>query len=224
MEQRELKVIHRKERGKGPSRRLRRGGLIPAVLYGPNTNPILLSLNPEDLRSVLSSSAGENTLISLQAEDDRKVSNKVVMLKDLQMNPLTREFIHADLYEVVMDEEIEVEVPLHLQGKSVGVQEGGILQQVSRQLRVRCMPRDIPEGIEIDISELEIGNSIHVRDIPLKEGMKIIAEPDFTVLTISAPMVEEKPEVVVEEKPEEEVAAEEKPPAVEEGEGAEKKE
>lgn len=224
MEQRELKVIHRKEKGKGPSRRLRRDGLIPAVLYGPNINPILLSLNPEDLRSVLSSAAGENTLISLQAEGHREVSNKVVMLKDLQMDPLTREFIHADLYEVVMDEEIEVDVPILLRGKAVGVEEGGILQEVSRELRVKCLPKDIPEGIEIDISELGIGDSIHVRDLPLREGILITAEPDFTVLTVSAPMAEEKPEVVVEEKLEEAAAAEEKPPAAEEGEGAEKKE
>jgi len=233
MEQKELKVMLRKESGKGPARRLRREGLIPAVFYGPKTDPIPLSLRPEDLRDALSTAAGENALIFLRAEDDLKVSDKVVMLKDLQVDPLTRKFLHADLYEVATDKEIEVEVPIHLQGKSAGVLEGGILQQVSRELRVRCLPRDIPEGIEIDISELGIGDSIHARDIPFKEGVEIVVETDFTVLTVSAPAVEEKPEAVVEEKPAEaeekpeaeaeekpEGVVEEKPAAVKEGKGA----
>lgn len=209
MEQRELKVMPRKESGKGPARRLRQEGWIPAVLYGPKTDTVLLSLRPEDLKKALSTSAGENTLISLRAEGG-EASDKVVMLKDLQVDPLTRKYLHADLCEVAMDEEIEVEVPIFLQGSSAGVLEGGILQQVSRELRVRCLPRNIPEGIEIDINELKIGDSIHVRDIPLKEGVTIVAESDFTVLTVLAPVVEEKPEVVAEEKPEE-AAAEEKP-------------
>jgi len=235
MEQRELKVMLRKESGKGPARRLRREGLIPAVFYGPKTDPIPLSLRPEDLRDALSTAAGENALIFLRAEDDLKVSDKVVMLKDLQVDPLSRKFLHADLYEMAMDEEIEVEIPIHLQGDSIGVEEGGILQQISRELRVKCLPKDIPEGIEIDVSELKIGDSIHVRDIPLKEGVTVIADTDFTVLTVSAPAVEEKPVVAVEEKPAEaeekpEAAAEEKPEgvveekpeAVKEGKGAKK--
>ncbi len=245
MEQCELEVLLRKESGKGPARRLRREGRIPAVLYGPRTDPVLLSLQQEDLRSALRTAAGGNALIFLRAKNDPEVSDKVVMLKDLQVDPLTRKFLHADLYELVMDEEIEVEVPIHLRGNSIGVQEGGILQQVSRELRVRCLPKDIPEGIEIDINELKIGDSIHVRDIPLKEGVEIIAESDFTVLTVLAPAVEEEPEAVVEEKPAEaeekpgaeaeekpgaaaeekpEGVVEEKPAAVKKGKGAKKKE
>ena len=228
MEQSELKVSLRKMKGKGPACRLRQEGLIPAVLYGPKTDPVLLSLCPEDLRRALSTAAGENVLISLKVEDERKVPNRVVMLKDLQVDPLTRGYLHADLYEVTIDEEIEVNIPIHLQGKSIRVQEdSGVLQQVHRELRVKCLPKDIPEGINIDIAELRIGDSIHVRDIKLKEGIKIVADPDSTILTVLAPAAEEKPEVVAEEKPEEagaeaEAGAEEKPAAGEEGKDAKK--
>lgn len=222
MEQSELKVLLREVKGKGPARRLRQEGLMPAVLYGPKTDPVLLSLRPDDLRGALSTAAGENVLISLKAENNREISNKVVMLKDLQVDPLTRRYIHADLYEVVMDEEIEVDIPIHIQGESIGVQEDkGILQQVHRELRVKCLPKDIPEGISVDVSELRIGDSIHVRDIQLKEGVAFVDDPDSTILTVLAPAVEEKPEVVVEEKPEE-VEAEEKPAAAEEEKEAKK--
>ncbi|UCD85318.1 MAG: 50S ribosomal protein L25 [Deltaproteobacteria bacterium] len=224
MEQSELKVLLRTVKGKGPARKLRQEGLIPAVLYGPKADPVLLSLRPEELRGALSTAAGENVLISLKAENNREISNKVVMLKDLQVDPLTRRYIHADLYEVVMDEEIEVDVPIHLQGESIGVQEDkGILQQVHRELRVKCLPKDIPEGISIDVSELRIGDSIHVRDVRLEEGVTFVDDQDSTILTVLAPAIEEKPEIVVEEKPEE-AEAEEKPAAAEEEKSAKKEE
>jgi large subunit ribosomal protein L25 len=199
MQEIELEVALRTEKGKGPARRMRREGRIPGVLYGRGKDTYSLSLKPEDLKKILSSGARENALIALKVmgEGAEKIGNQVVMLKDLQADPILRTYLHADFYIVAMDEKIEVEIPIRLTGKAEGTKVGGILEQPRREVRVRCLPSDIPEFIEVDVSNLNIGDSIHVQDIPSSAQYEILAESNFTVASVTPPISEAKYEEMV---------------------------
>lgn len=199
MQQMELEVSLRKEKGKGAAHRLRRSGKIPAILYGRNTEVYSLEVDPEKLKKILSSGARENTLIGLKiaGEGGQKIPDRVVMLKDLQIHPLRRNYLHADFYAVAMDQKIEVDIPVHLVGKAEGVKSGGLVQQPRRDVRVRCLPTAIPEFIEVDVTPLKIGDSLHVKDIPPAEGFEIVAETNFTVASVIPPISEAKYEEIV---------------------------
>ncbi len=199
MQQIELEVFLRKEKGKGAAHRLRREGKIPAILYGRNTEVYPLTLDPEKLKKILSTGARENTLIGLKiaGEGAEKIGRKVVMVKDLQIHPLRRTYVHADFYAVAMDEKIEVDIPIHLIGRAEGVKSGGLVQQPRRDVRVRCLPTEIPEFIEVDVTPLNIGDSIHVKDIAPSEKFEIVAETNFTVASVIPPISEAKFEEIV---------------------------
>jgi large subunit ribosomal protein L25 len=199
MEQRELNVILRTSKGKGAAHRIRREGKIPAVLYGRGMETYPLALNPKDLEKILTSGARENTLIGLNisGSGSEKIGHKVVMLKDLQVHPTQRTYLHADFYAVAMSEKIEVEVPIRLAGKAEGTKSGGILQQPQREVRVRCLPTDIPEFIEVDVSGLKIGDSLHVQDILSSVTCEIVAETNFTLASVVPPISEAKYEEIV---------------------------
>ena len=139
----------------------------------------------------LETEAGENVLIDLDIRKGDQSDRKVVMLKDIQIDPLQSVTLHTDFYEVTMDQMVTVEVPIHLVGKPEGTKMGGILEQVRRVIQVQCLPTDIPKGIDVDVSPLKIGDSIHVQDIQA-EKVKIISETNFTIATVVPPVVEEK--------------------------------
>jgi large subunit ribosomal protein L25 len=199
--------------GKERARKLRSKGLIPAIFYGPRAETIPLVIDSKELTKALQTEAGENVLIDLDIRKGSKADRKVVMLKDIQIDPLQRVTLHTDFYEVTMDEMVTVEVPVHLIGKPEGTKVGGILEQVRRVIQAQCLPGDIPKSIDVDVSGLKIGDSIHVQDIAA-EKVKIISETNFTIATVVPPVVEEKvveavaPEAVegaeVEEKEEKE--------------------
>ena len=199
MEQRELKAMLRTSKGKGAAHRIRREGKMPAVLYGRGMETYPLALNPQDLEKILTSGARENTLIGLKisGSGSEKIGHKVVMLKDLQVHPIQRTYLHADFYAVAMSEKIEVEVPIRLTGKAEGTKSGGILQQPQREVRVRCLPTDIPEFIEVDVSALKIGDSLHVQDIMSAATCEIVAETNFTLASVVPPISEAKYEEIV---------------------------
>jgi large subunit ribosomal protein L25 len=192
MERPELSVQVRSERKKGAARKIRRSGLIPAVLYGPSVGNVLLAIDPHALLKAMDTEAGTNTLIKLRVEGGGDLTDKVVMLRDLQVDPLNRTPLHADLYEITMDETVMVEVPVRLLGKAVGIDEGGILDQGIRELRVECLPGSIPEVLELDVTALGMGQSIHVSEIVLPEGVKVVGELTTAVASISAPLAEEE--------------------------------
>ena len=200
MDTTELSVKVRTERKKGAARKLRQQGLIPAILYGPRFESVLISIDPRALLKAVDTEAGSNTLIRLRVEGSPDLSEKVVMMRDLQIDPLARTPIHADLYEIRMDERIAVEIPLRLVGKAAGIDEGGILDQGLRELRVECLPGNIPEVVEVDVTALGMGDSIHVSDLTFPEGVKVIEDEATTVASVSAPAAEEEPEAVVEEE------------------------
>jgi len=199
--------------GKEKAKKLRAKGLIPAIFYGPRSQTIPLVIDSKELVKALQTEAGENVLIDLDIRKGTQSDRKVVMLKDIQIDPLQRITLHTDFYEVAMDEMVIVEVPVHLMGKPEGTKMGGILEQVRRVIQIQCFPGDIPKSIDIDVSPLKIGDSIHVQDIQVEKA-KIISDTNFTIATVVPPVVEEKvveavaPEAVegaeVKEKEEEE--------------------
>jgi large subunit ribosomal protein L25 len=199
MAQKELEVFLRTEKGKGAAHRIRQEGKIPAVLYGRGMETHSLSVDPDALDKILSSGARENTLIGLkiQGAGAEKLGAKVVMLKDLQIHPTRRTFVHADFYAIAMDQKIEVDVPIRLTGKAEGTKVGGILEQPRRDVRVRCLPGDIPEFLEVDVSALNIADSLHVRDIAVSEKYEIVAEANFTVAIVTPPISEAKFDEIV---------------------------
>jgi large subunit ribosomal protein L25 len=182
---------------KGNARKLRAKGLIPAVFYGPRTKTLPLVLDPKELSRTLQTEAGANVLIDLDIRNADQLGRKVVMVKDIQIHPLQRAILHADFYEVAMDEMVTVEVPIHLVGKSEGVKAGGILEQIRRVIEIQCLPGDIPKFIDVDVTALNIGDSIHVQNIQIEKA-KILADTNFTIATIVPPAAEEKK--VVEEE------------------------
>jgi large subunit ribosomal protein L25 len=199
--------------GKEKAKKLRSKGMIPAIFYGPKSQTIPLVIDSKELKKALQTEAGENVLIDLDIRKGAQADRKVVMLKDIQIDPLQRVTLHTDFYEVTMDEMVTVEVPVHLVGKPEGTKVGGILEQVRRAIQVQCLPGDIPKSIDVDVSALMIGDSIHVQDIKTEKA-KIISDTNFTIATVVPPVVEEKvaeavaPEAVegaeVEEKEKEE--------------------
>lgn len=208
----DLKAIKREKTGNGPAKVLRREGRIPSVLYGPKSQPVNLSVATVDFEKILKDK-GAQALINLVVEEGEGAKN--VMIKELQQHPISGELIHLDFYEVSMDRKIKVNVPVTTTGKSKGVELGGMLQIIRRELEVYCYPNQIPEEIVIDIADMDIGDSFHVEDLELEGDVEIPAEVNFTVLTILSQVAEEEEEVEEEEELEEGEEA-----AVEEGEEA----
>jgi len=197
LEKIELQATVRKSVGNGPARVLRRAGQIPAVLYGRKMEPVLLSINTKDLEQILKKGSFGQFILNLVIQNGKKMT-KPVIIKELQTHPVSGNLIHIDFYEVDMKRQIKVMIPVVTTGKSLGIEEGGLLNIVRRELEVFCLPGDIPEAIEIDISELGIGDSIHLEDVPLGENVEVAADVNYTVVTVLSPKVEE--EVVEEEE------------------------
>jgi large subunit ribosomal protein L25 len=204
-----LSATTRKDKGKGVAKRLRREGRLPAVVYGHKTDPIPLTLNTKQVLSLLEGGKGESSLINLSVDGNGGPSEKTVMIKELQIDPLTRRCLHVDFFEVSMDEEVTLSLPINLTGDSVGVEMGGVLQQVRRELEIRCLPSQIPDSISVDVSALNVGDSIHLKDLSLPSGIKVLDDEDLTIVTVLAPTVEKEPVAEELEEAEEAEAAEE---------------
>jgi large subunit ribosomal protein L25 len=190
MEQIELVAQQRIGIGKETVKKLRKEGLIPCILYGPaSKEAVPLTVTALELSKALSTEAKSNVLVNLKIEGDKK-KTRTVMFRGFQRDPLKRNIIHVDLYELLMDHKLVVDVPVHLTGKAQGVALGGILQQESRTLKVECLPNQIPDKIDVDVTSLTIGHSIHVKDIALPQGLKVVGEPNQTIALVAAPTAE----------------------------------
>jgi len=210
MEATELKAFTRKETGKGPARRFRKEGSIPAVFYGRGEEAIHLSVNAAELLKIIRAKK-ENIFIKLLIEGEKHLE-KLSLIKELQIEPVSRRFYHADFYEVRMDHKLTLDVPLHFAGSPVGVQNGGELQHLKRDLKVSCLPSVLPNFIEIDVTGLEIGDSIKVQDIRVPEGITVLDPGDVSVAMVAVVKVS-VPQAEVEEAAEGEAAAEGEPAA-----------
>ncbi|MBM7555128.1 50S ribosomal protein L25/general stress protein Ctc [Thalassobacillus pellis] len=183
-----LKANQRKDLKSSTSRELRQEGNVPAVVYGKDKEPVTVSVNSIELLKTVRDE-GRNAIISLNVEGDKTVD---VMLHEYQIDPLKDELIHADFYIVDMEQEMDVEVPVHLDGESVGSKEGGVLQQPLYHLQVRAKPGNIPEEIKVDVSELEVGDSIMVSDLKQGKDYEILDDENQTIVSVTPP--EEMPE------------------------------
>lgn len=201
----ELKTKIRTTTGDGPARRLRMSGQIPAVLYGQKTEPVLLSVNKSDLEQVFKKGGIGQVILNLVIQKNGETTTRPAMIKELQTHPLSRNFIHIDFYEIKMDQKITAKIPVVTTGMAKGVEFGGILQIIRRELEVECLPLAVPESIEIDISDLDIGDSIHVGQIRVEGEIEFLEDDNYTVVTVLSPKMEEEPE---EEKEAEEEEAE----------------
>ncbi|MFZ0244020.1 MAG: 50S ribosomal protein L25/general stress protein Ctc [Desulfobacterales bacterium] len=204
MEQLQLAATLRQTTGNGPARVLRRSGRMPAVLYGPETDALLLSVNIHEFELILKNHNINQMVLNLVIQNGES-STRPVMVKELQAHPVSRKLIHVDFYEISMTRKIWVNVPVTVEGKSIGEERGGIVQVVRRELEVLCLPGEIPESIVLDISTLDIGDAIHVEEVKLPEGVEISADTNFTVVTVTSPKAEEEE---VAEEGEAEVAGE----------------
>jgi large subunit ribosomal protein L25 len=189
LEQINLNARIRKTTGNSPARSLRREGRIPAVLYGPKTEPILLSIDSREFEQIAKKSTIGSVLLNLQIQNGNTESHPA-MVKELQIHPVTQRFLHVDFYEIDMQRKIKVMVPVVVRGKAKGVEDGGLLQIVRREIEVLCLPTEIPEAFEVDVSDLDIGDAIHLEDIQTVGNIEIVEEANVTVVTVLAPKVE----------------------------------
>ena len=222
MAQHTISARLRQEKGKGAARKLRQNLQIPAVFYGPDATPLRLTVGYHDFDRIFKQTSGDQIILELQIESDRGTDAKMVMIKELQLDPIKDTYLHADFYEISMDREITVEIPIRLVNTPLGAANGGILQQIRREIPITGLPDKLVEHVDVDVSELDIGESIHIQDIDLPEGIKTVLEDKLTVAIVAAPTVaeveEEAEEVLVEEEGEAEGEETDAEPQSEEGE------
>lgn len=205
-----LEIRAREQTGKGPARQLRRQGFIPAVMYGHKGNKTIAVHYTEFHR--LFEEIGEHSIITLSLGEKEKID---VIVKDFQVDPVKRNIIHVDFLQIKKGQALRTETPIKIVGTSIGIKRGGILEEFVRDIEIECLPRDIPESVTIDITDFDIGDSLHIRDLTVSDKVKILSHQDQVVLTIGTPSKIAEP--VVEEEEEEEVEA---VPAEEEEEAA----
>jgi large subunit ribosomal protein L25 len=183
MEATELKAYIRTETGKGAARRFRKEGFIPAVFYGGGEDATLLSINVSDLLKIRKEKK-KNIFIKLLIEGAER-REKLSLIKELQIEPVSRRFYHADFYEIRMDHKLVIDVPLNFIGTPIGVQNGGELQHLKRDLKVSCLPSALPDSIDLDVSGLDVGDSIKVEDIAVPEGLTVLDPGDIGVAMVA---------------------------------------
>ena len=187
-----LTAERRETTGRSAMRKLKQRGIIPAIVYGGKDKPQPLQVSRRDISVMLSHASGENILVELEIAGEK--SSRMAMIQEIQHSPVGGDVLHVDFHAVSMDEKIEADVPLEATGIANGVKNfGGLLEQSLRVLAVECLPRDLPDKITVDVSALNIGDSIHVRDIKLPSGVTAKVQPDLTAFSVMAPVIEEEP-------------------------------
>jgi len=207
-----LEAQYREQVGSREVGRLRRSGKIPAVLYGHDIAAISLSVDGKTMEKVFGNE-GFHGLIELKiagAPKDFKADSSILaLIKAFQADPITRTLTHLDLYKVNLAEKVTVTIPVHIEGTAPGVKAGGILEVIRRELEVHCLPNNIPAAVNVDVSELDLGHSIHIEDLKFPENVEVTAETNFTIVAVAAPSkIEEAPPAEAEEGAEAEAAAE----------------
>ena len=198
MKQISLNAAVRTGIGKQKNKHLRAEGFIPAVVYRHGKNTVALQVAKQELGRILHTGHAENVVISLTVTGDAKAKGKerLVMIKEIQHEPLRGSIIHVDFHEISLSEKLKVNIPVEPKGESVGVkQDGGVLEQTLREIEAECLPTQIPDHLELDVTALKIGDSLHVRDLHLPEGVRLLSDPALTVFTVKLPFVEKVEEV-----------------------------
>jgi large subunit ribosomal protein L25 len=210
MEQIKLKAVLRESKGKQSAKKMRRGGLIPAVVYHRGEQPVAISVVDKEMRKILHTAGGENVLINLSIEKEKKSRARSVIIKEIQHDPVKRNVLHVDFNEISLTEKIVVEIEVVGQGEPVGVkQDGGVLDHPLRMLKIQCLPTDIPKHIDVDVSALKLNESVHEKDITVPDTLKVLTDPEAVLFSVK-PHVEEKLEETAAEPQEVEVIREKK--------------
>ena len=193
MEQITVKATLRDTVGKEKAKKLRNEGFVPGVVYHRGEEPVAITLEKREITKIIHDAAGENILINLTIEKEKKKSRPAI-IKEVQYDPVKRFILHVDFNEISLTEKITIEVEVVPQGTPIGVkQDGGVMDHPTRMLKVQCLPMDIPKHIDVDVSGLKLNDAIHVRDLKLSEKIKVLNEPDILLFHVKLP-VEEKPE------------------------------
>lgn len=199
-------------KGKGSARKLRTAGFIPGIVYGPDIEPIPIKLEKRKTEKIIKHLTSHNVMAEMELKKNGETENFTVILKDIQVDPIKDEILHLDFYKLSSGKAVIMEVPVIIKGKSIGETKGGILEQELREIKVEGLPSKIPEVIEVDISNLDFGHAILVKDLKIPEGVKILEDGNRVVITVLKPkeIIEEKeveeieqPEVITHEKVEE---------------------
>jgi len=190
MEQVLIKADKRNSTGKGVARKLRAAGRIPAILYGTNIEPVSITVSARDWENI-TRHMKRNVIFDMEIQEGAAIDKRPVMVKEIQRDGLGTNIMHIDFFQVSMEQTVEVEVPIHLTGKSKGEVLGGIVDVHLRSIKVECLPNQIPEQIVFDMTELDIGDSVHISDISLP-GVKLVEHAEIAILSIIPPTVEEK--------------------------------
>ncbi|MGB5217879.1 MAG: 50S ribosomal protein L25 [Smithella sp.] len=198
MEVTDLAAQVRKEQKKGPSRRLRDKGFVPAVFYGRSAENILLAVKNDELIK-LHKDKKDHAFIKLMIDDGGNKVEKLSLIKELQLQPLTGKLYHVDFYEVDEKRKITMDVSLRFTGRAIGVENGGELQHIKREVKVSCLPLNLPDHIDVDVTSLEIGDSIKIRDLKVAEGIILMDRPDTAVAAVAMVRVSKVEEVAKEE-------------------------
>ena len=180
-----LSAAVREESGKGYSKRLRREGKIPAVFYGKGQQARGLIIDSREMKKLLFTDGGSHGLFQLQIEGE--ADPKVVLFKEYQIDPMKRSIIHADFYQVDVTQKLELNIPLNLIGEPVGVEKGGLLQQIRHEVAIKALPTNIPDSFDVDVSNLDLGESLHVEELTAPEGVEVVFDVNFTLATVIAP-------------------------------------
>lgn len=192
-----LKVGTREGSGKKDAKDLRARKLIPSVVYKDGKDALKLQLAEADLAEVLHTKAGENVIVTLRiADGDSKAKDKTVVIKEIQREPVKGRILHIDFNEILLTETLKVDVPLAAHGEPEGKKDGGTLEHIMWELQVECLPTNIPEKIEVDVSKLKIGDAIHVKDIAVPEGVKVLVDPELIAMIVKPPKAEPPKEEV----------------------------
>ena len=189
----ELKAKSRAETGKVPVKRLRAAGVVPAVVYGARTKPLSIAIERKELDKALHHATGENVLVDLIVEENGKTNNRLALIQEVQHHPFEDTVLHVDFHEVSATEKLRTAVPVRPLGEPAGVKTGGgVLEYVMRELRVECLPKDLPEVVEVNVEKLEIGQGVHVGDITPPPGVALLDDKGQAVFIVAAPIAEEE--------------------------------
>ena len=213
-QQAKLTAQRRTQVGRNAIKKIKADGMVPGVIYGSTQEPVNLQINGRELLNVLSRASGENILVELEILDGSEKQNALAMIQEIQHHPLQREIVHVDFHAVSANETVSAEVPIETVGEAVGVKvHGGLLEHILRYLEVECLPGDLPQVIEVDVTNLDVGQSLHVRELNLPSGVEAVTDAEQTVVAVVEARVEEEvveplvtptaPEVITAKKPEE---------------------
>lgn len=190
MQQKQMNVELRSKTGKGISRQMRNDDMVPGVVYGKGMDPMAISIKYRELKNAMAGEGGQNNLITLVGGGT--LDQSMAIIADLQRDALKGTYQHVDLHRINMNEKLRVTVPVVLKGTAIGVKEGGLLDFAHHELHVECLPGNIPDHLEIDITELKIAHSVHVNEIPLPEGVKVLDNPKTPVVSVLGRVKEEE--------------------------------